>query len=114
MREYATILSDTAKVSIPSEIKNNLAIYKISGKPWTDGELAKIANYVNDPGLLASLPTMDSRSYELKWVYSDLDTSNFMYPWKTQNPDPSLTVVPFESLFGKIFKPRPVTKVARV
>lgn len=35
-------------------------------------------------------------------------------PWTIQSPDPSLTVVPFESLFGKIFKPRPVTKVARV
>ena len=114
MREYATILSDTAKVSIPSEIKNNLAIYKISGKPWTDEELTKSANYVNDPELLVALPTMDSRSYELKWVYSDLDTSIFMYPWKNQDPDPSLTVVPFESLFGKILKPRPVTKVARV
>lgn len=101
-------------LATPSEIKNNLAIYKISGKPWADEDLTKIANYVNDPGLLKSLPTMNSSSYELKWVYSDLDTSNFMYPWKTQNPDPSLTIVPFESLFGKMLKPRPVTKVARV
>ena len=53
-------------LAIPSEIKNNLAIYKISGKPWTDEELTKIANYVNDPELLVALPTM-AHKYKLKW-----------------------------------------------
>lgn len=89
-----------------SKVKNNLAIYKASGKPWTKEDLIKIANYVNDPGLKESLSIIDKYRLNLKWVYSDLDAYNFMYPWNRQDPGPSLTVVSFESLFGKLLKPR--------
>ena len=61
-----------------------LAIYKMSGEPWTNKEYANILYICEDMKLDGGLSSLSDTGKDFKYIFDDGAGECFMYPWKSQ------------------------------